>query len=106
MDQAIVWDRAPDDHRFRRSHNFGLGITYADTATPGDQLVVRTLGALNPTPASYPQLGWRLVPGCDKSYVRCKALGNGDNFRGCPHFPKSNPALIPIKQETAAGGKK
>jgi hypothetical protein len=65
-------------------------------------LTVAVLG----TPPDSPEAGWRLVPGCDKSYARCKALGNGDNFRGFPHFPKTNPALMPITQDTPSTGKK
>jgi hypothetical protein len=106
IDQAILWNRALTTDDFDELYNFGLGVTYADTATPGDSLVVRTLGSLNPAPAAYPEEGWRLVPGCDKSFARCKSLGNSARFRGFPHFPKSNPALIPIKQESPAGGKK
>ena len=59
-----------------------------------------------PPPASYPEAGWTLVPGCDHSWARCKALGNSANFRGCPHFPKSNPAMVSVKQETSSGSKK
>ena len=106
VDQFILWNRCLSLADCDSLYNYGLGLTYADTATPGDQLVARTLGALNPAPTALPETGWRLVPGCDKSFARCKALGNGDNFRGFPHFPKTNPALMPIKQETAAGGKK
>lgn len=106
LDQAIVWSRALSVDDFDALYNYGLGVTYPDTATPGDQLVVRHLGALSPAPAAYPETGWRLVPGCDKSFARCKALSNSANFRGFPHFPKSNPALLPIKQETPSAGKK
>lgn len=59
-----------------------------------------------PPPASFPDTRWTLVPGCDHSWGRCKRLGNSDNFRGCPHFPKSNPAMVSVKQETATGSKK
>jgi hypothetical protein len=65
-------------------------------------LAIAVLG----TPPDSPESGWRLLPGCDKSYERCKALGNGDNFRGFPHFPKTNPALMPITQDTPSTGKK
>lgn len=59
-----------------------------------------------PPPASYPESGWLLVPGCSHAWERCEQLGNSANFRGCPYFPKSNPAMVSVKQETSSGSKK
>jgi hypothetical protein len=66
-------------------------------------LAVKIVGTLEST-HTLPESGWGLVPGCDKSFGRCKILGG--KFRGFPRFPKTNPALQPVKQNTSAGGKK
>jgi hypothetical protein len=55
---------------------------------------------------TFPESGWTVYPGCDHSWERCKELGNSARFRGFPRFPKANPALVAIKQDTPAGGKK
>jgi uncharacterized phage protein (TIGR02218 family) len=35
--------------------------------------------------------GFRVTPGCDKSFATCRAkFGNGVNFRGFPHMPTSD----------------
>jgi hypothetical protein len=64
------------------------------------------MGEILPAPASLPETGWTLIPGCDKSWSRCDALGNTDNFRGLPRFPKSNPAMVPVTQATPSSSKK
>lgn len=70
--------------------------------TGSGEITVKTLAPLGVNIAD----GWMLYPGCDHSYSRCTALGNSANFRGFPHFPKANPALIAVKQTTPSGGKK
>lgn len=55
---------------------------------------------------SIPQTGWTLYPGCDKSWARCQALGNSANFRGFPHMPKTNPAMVAVSNTTGSGSKK
>ena len=56
--------------------------------------------------AGFPQSGWTLYPGCDKSWARCQALGNSANFRGFPHMPKTNPAMVAVSNTTGSGSKK
>lgn len=76
-------------------------------ASPADEtLGVTIMGSLSPMPEEFPESGWRIYPGCDKSYDRCKALSNSDNFRGLPCFPRTNPAFVPITNTTATGSKK
>ena len=97
---------AADEFRYGYATRTHLGVVErysiagSAAATGSSYLEVSIVGATDATPSS----GWTLVPGCDKSFDRCKALGG--KFRGFPHFPKSNPALVPLKQSTASGSKK
>ena len=61
---------------------------------------------ISPAGGSIPQTGWTLYPGCDKSWARCQALGNSANFRGFPHMPKTNPAMVAVSNTPGSGSKK
>ncbi len=78
-------------------------VSGSEVADGTGDLVLHVQGSVAAA-ASYPEPDWRLVPGCDKSWARCKVLGG--KFRGFPRMPKSNPALIPVKQQTPSGSKK
>ncbi|MCO5092555.1 DUF2163 domain-containing protein [Bosea sp. (in: a-proteobacteria)] len=44
-----------------------------------------------PAAAILPGDGFRVTPGCDKSFATCRAkFGNGVNFRGFPHMPTND----------------
>jgi len=81
-------------------------ITIPTASPAAETLGLKIMGSMAPAPASFPESGWRLYPGCDKSFERCKALSNSVNFRGLPRFPRTNPAFIAVTQDTASGGKK
>jgi hypothetical protein len=57
-------------------------------------------------PTVFPAAGWRVVPGCDKSFSSCERYANRHRFRGFPHLPKTNPALVPVRQDTSSASKK
>jgi hypothetical protein len=79
-------------------------ISGSTAAANGASVTLSIVGQVSPVPSAYPESGWVLVPGCDKTFSRCKVLGG--KHRGFPHFPKTNPALVAVKNTTGSGGKK
>lgn len=65
---------------------------------------IQVIGTVVPAPTGT-ESGWRVVKTCNRTFTSCQALGNAINFRGFPHIPSSNPAMVPVR-DTAQGGKK
>ncbi|MBC2592702.1 DUF2163 domain-containing protein [Ruficoccus amylovorans] len=83
-----------------------LMVPTGRSGAPSRRLSVTPAVRVPALPAVFPAPGWRIVPGCDKSLTACAAYANRHRFRGFPHLPKSNPALVAVSQTTSSSGKK
>jgi hypothetical protein len=83
-----------------------IPIASSTTLAGGELTVTLAHGFARTAPAA-PEAGWKLIPGYDglKSTSVAK-FGNLANFGGFPYMPKTNPSIVPVKQDNGSSGKK
>jgi hypothetical protein len=79
----------------------------SSTAIAGGELTVTLAHGFARTAPVAPENDWKLIPGYDG--LKATAVAKFDNlvnFGGFPYMPKSNPSIIPVKQNNGSSGKK